>query len=220
MNIYPAILTESFSIAEEQVAQVVHLDTIHTVQIDIIDGEFVDNLTISAIDLIGTNFENLSIDFHLMVIEPVDFIYECRQIENVRNVIGQIERMSSQLEFIDEVKRQGMQAGLSLDLYTPVESIHKNSWEKLHFINIMGNVAGHQGEPFKGQMVLDKIKEVVAIKKQRNLVNLEVAVDIGVNEDTIGQIAKAGATGVSVGSLLWKSDSIEAQIERLLSASV
>lgn len=215
MNIYPAILTESITTAQEQLSQVIAMPEIEAVQVDIIDGEFADNLTISAIDLIGTDFGELKVDFHLMTIEPVNFIYECKQIENARSVIGQIERMSSQKEFIKEVLEFNLQPGLALDLYTPVESIERESWEELRIINILGNLAGFQGEPFKGQIVLDKIKEVAMLKKKFDLQRLEIAVDIGVNEDTIGQIAKAGAGGVAVGSLLWKSEDIEAQVARL-----
>ncbi|MEO8581946.1 MAG: hypothetical protein ABI425_05235 [Patescibacteria group bacterium] len=215
MHIYPAILTESVPLAEEQLARVVGIPEIEAVQIDIIDGEYADNLTISPIDLIGTNFGELRVDFHLMTIEPVNFIYECKQVENVRAVIAQIERMTSQKEFIREALQFSVQPGLSLDLYTPVESIHEESWEELRVICLMGNLAGHQGEPFKGKVVLDKIREVNEIKKKLDLQQLEVIVDIGVNEDTISQIAKAGADGVAVGSLLWKSEDIEAQLQRL-----
>lgn len=215
MNIYPAILTESISTAREQIEQVTGLEDITTVQIDIIDGEFADNLTISAIDLIGTDLGDLQVDFHLMTIEPVNFVYECKQIENVRAVIGQIEKMGSQKEFVKECLEFNLKPGLSLDLYTPVESIEKDVWEDLRIIQVMGNLAGQQGQPFKGQMILNKIKEIVELKKKLDLRDLEITVDIGVNEDTIGQIAKAGADGVAVGSLLWKSDDIERQIQQL-----
>jgi ribulose-phosphate 3-epimerase len=150
-----------------------------------------------------------------MTIEPVNFIYECKQVDNVRSVIGQIEKMGSQKEFIREANEFNIHPGLSLDLYTPVDSIEDDSWEELHILQIMGNLAGVQGQPFKGDIVLDKIKEVLHIKKKFDLQKLEILVDIGVNEDTIGQITKAGADGGVVGSVLWKSDDIEAQIQRL-----
>jgi pentose-5-phosphate-3-epimerase len=52
MNIYPAILTESVSLAQEQIDKVKGIEAVAAVQLDIIDGEFVDNLTFSPIDLI------------------------------------------------------------------------------------------------------------------------------------------------------------------------
>lgn len=206
MNIYPSILTESSATVQEQVDIAASIEGIETVQIDIIDGEFVDNLTVSPIDLIGIDFKELTIDFHLMVNEPVEYVYECKQIESVRSVIGQIERMGSQKEFIGEALELNIKPGLSIDLYTPVDSIDEDVWEELAIIQVMGNQAGIQGQPFKGQMVLEKIKEIAKMKKMLDLRKLEILVDIGVNEQTIHQIAQAGATGVTPGSALWKSE--------------
>lgn len=215
MNIYPSILTDSVSVLQEQLDKVSSISSIETVQIDIIDGEFADDLTLSPIDLIGTDFGDITLDFHLMVNEPVDYVFECKQIENVRSVIGQIERMTSQKEFIDEALELNILPGLSLDLYTPVESIHPENWDKLRIVQIMGNKAGIQGQEFNAQIALSKVKQLVEIKKSLDLRNLEIIVDIGVNDTTIEQILKAGASGVVVGSFLWKSDNIEAQVQKL-----
>jgi ribulose-phosphate 3-epimerase len=217
MNIYPSILTDSTHIVAEQLERVRAIEEVETVQIDIIDGEFADNLTISAIDLIAMDFGDLNVDFHLMVNEPVEYVYECKQIDNARAVIGQIERMTSQEEFITEVLELNLKPGLSLDIYTPVDSIKEESWERLSIIQIMGNHAGIQGQPFKADIALKKIKEVAEIKKKLNLHNLEILVDIGVNEQTIASIAKAGATGVAPGSALWKSEDVAETIHRMQS---
>ena len=174
MNIYPSILTDSIQIVSEQLARAKEAEEVETVQIDIIDGEFADNLTISAIDLIGIDFGTLTADFHLMVNEPVEYVYECKQIDNVRAVIGQIERMTSQDEFITEVLELNMKPGLSLDIYTPVDSIKEESWERLAIIQIMGNRAGVQGQPFKGEVALKKVKEIAELKQKLDLKNLEI----------------------------------------------
>jgi ribulose-phosphate 3-epimerase len=217
MQIYPSILTESTAVVQEEIDIAASEGDIETVQIDIIDGEFIDNLTISPIDLIGVDFKDLTVDFHLMVNEPVEYVFECKQIEQVRSVIGQIERMSSQKEFIHEARELHIRPGLSIDLYTPVESIDEESWEEIELIQVMGNRAGIQGQPFKGQVVLEKIKEIVKIKKTLDLRKIEILVDIGVNPDTIHSIAKAGATAVTPGSAIWESDDPAQVIQTLRS---
>jgi pentose-5-phosphate-3-epimerase len=129
MNVYPSILTDSVAEVERELGLLNSVaDQLAAVQVDIIDGEFTDNLTISPIDLIGIHFGDIPVDFHLMVVDPVNFVYECKQIENARVVIGQIERMHSQADFITECKEFSLKPGLSLDLYTPVESIDAESW--------------------------------------------------------------------------------------------
>lgn len=210
MQLYPAILTESIFELREQVSMLAGVtEQVATVQVDIIDGEFVDNLTVSPIDLIGTDFGPLSVDFHLMVNDPANFIYECRQVDNVRTVIGQVEHMHSQFDFIQEVKEYNMKVGLSLDLYTPVEAIKKSSWKELQVIQIMGIRAGFQGQQFGGKSVLNKIKEVSDLKKQLDLPHLEIIVDGGVTVGNVSSVAQAGANGIAVGSTLWQSSNLE-----------
>lgn len=217
MQLFPAILTESTFEIQDQLALLDPIgDKIATVQVDIVDGEFADNLTISPIDLIGTDFGSLQVDFHLMVNDPENFVYECRQVDNVRTVIAQVERMHSQASFIQEVKEYSMNPGLSLDLYTPVEAIDKSSWEEISVLQIMGIKAGFQGQDFKGKMVLDKIKEVAALKKKLDLPALEIIVDGGVKPANVEAIEQAGATGVSVGSALWQSKDIEKTVAELI----
>jgi ribulose-phosphate 3-epimerase len=215
MDIYPSILTDSLITLREQLSLVKLLPDIEIVQVDVIDGEFTDNLTLSPIDLISTDFEQIRIDFHLMVNEPIEYVYECKQVDNVRSVIGQIERMSSQEEFISEALELNILPGLSVDLYTPVESIEERSWEKLSIVQIMGNKAGIQGQSLKGEIVLKKIREVAEMKKKLDLPNLEILLDIGVTLDNVHTLVEAGATAVTPGSLLWKSDDIEKTVNQL-----
>lgn len=216
MNIYPSILTDSMKTVEQQVQHSLSLPDIETVQVDIIDGEYADNLTISPIDLIGTDFGQLSVDFHLMVNEPIEYVYECKQVDQVRSVIGQIERMSSQEEFITEALELNILPGLSVDIFTPVESIDKESWERIRIVQIMGNKAGVQGQPLN-PIALKKLQEVAEIKKSMDLPNLEILLDIGVTLENVQSIAHAGATAVTPGSLLWKSQDIEKTVHELFS---
>lgn len=216
MNLYPAILTENSFTLQEQIDLVSDESTLPVVQIDVIDGEFVDNLTISPIDLIGTNFYDLQVDFHLMVNEPIEYVYECSQLEQIRTLIGQIEHMSSQADFIQEVKERNMKPGLSLDLYTPISSIDKESWQEISLIQLMGIQAGFQGQEFKGLMVLDKVKALVKLRKELDQPQLEIVVDGGVKFDNIDSILKAGADGVAVGSELWKSSDFNHTVSQLV----
>ncbi len=64
----------------------------------------------------------------------------------VRAVYGQIEKMSHQPQFLEEVKKQDWQAGLALDLFTPIESIEAESWEWLDGVLLMAVEAGAQGQ--------------------------------------------------------------------------
>lgn len=219
MNIYPSILTDSVETLQQQLDLLAPFkELIAGVQVDIIDGEFTDNLTVSPIDLIAVDWHDFFVAFHLMVNEPDEYLYECRQIDNLRGVIAQIERMNSQQEFIEELHKHDLKAGLSLNRFTPVNAIDRESWEKLDMIQVMGNEAGIQGQEFAGEPVLKKIREIDQLRRDESLDNLELIVDIGVNEKTVAQLVKAGADAGAPGSALWKSTDLAKTLHELSQA--
>src|SRR5690606_11795580 len=117
---------DQHDIFQQQLDLCIESGLVHTIQVDIIDGYFVDNITVTPADLIDLDFGDLEIDFHLMTQEPLDFVREIIDYQDdlpVRSVIGQIEQMSNQELFIDEVRRYDWNVGLSLNLNTPISEI-------------------------------------------------------------------------------------------------
>lgn len=206
MHLYPAILTESLTEAQEQLNIAQQHPAITNVQIDVIDGFYADAVTISPLDLLELDPGNLTYDLHLMTTEPQDFVFETVAIKKqlpVRAIIAQVEKMSFQGDYLSELKTQGWLAGLSLDLFTPVEAIDPDSWAKLDIIQLMAIEAGSQGQPFH-PLVLAKIAEVRKILDELDH-PVELVIDGGVKLDTIDQLQEAGVDGVGVGSALWRS---------------
>ncbi|NCN87652.1 MAG: hypothetical protein GW941_02020 [Candidatus Pacebacteria bacterium] len=215
MNIYPAILTDSLELVQEQVDLVKNCQDIKTLQIDIIDGYFTDNLTITPMDLVDITFYSFNLDFHLMTEEPLTFaeeIVDHKSYFAVRTVIGQIEKMSSQENFINFLEDKEVKKGLSLDLFTPHEEILDSVFKRLDVLQLMSIEAGEQGHQFN-EIVLKKIE---AVKNRVNKINpsLEIIIDGGVKLDNIEKIAEAEVDSVGIGSALWQSDNVEETIER------
>ena len=215
MNFYPAILTDSLELVQEQIDLVRSNKKINTVQIDIIDGYFVDNLTITPMDLVDIKFHDLKIDFHLMTEEPLTFAEEIvnhGKYFPVRIVIGQIEKMSSQEDFVSMLENYNIMKGLSLDLFTPHEEILDSVFKKLDAIQLMSIEAGVQGSEFN-DLVFKKIEEV---KKRAAKINpnLEIIIDGGVKIDNVEKLVEAGVDSVGVGSAIWTSDDINKTLER------
>lgn len=218
MQIYPAILTDSIAVVQEQLTIAQELPDVSVVQVDIIDGRFADNLTITPADLPDVTFEELEVDIHLMTEEPMDYVFEL--IEHKRNipvraVIGQVERMSKQTFFLEEVEKNDWLPGLSLDLYTPLDAIDLESWRFLKVVQLMAIEAGFQGAPFH-QNVLKKIAELKAYCVAQNL-EIEIIVDGSMNVVTVPQVAAAGAQSVAVGSALWQADDKAGLLKQLQS---
>ncbi|MBU0576254.1 hypothetical protein KJ654_01155, partial [Patescibacteria group bacterium] len=149
------------------------------------------------------DYGDLQLDLHLMTEEPMDFVREIVALKEylpVRAVIAQVERMSHQGEFLAEIKKYSWKAGLSLDLYTPVEAIDPESWQDLDIVQLMTIRAGFQSQEFK-QNALEKLVEIRQLAKS----DVEIIVDGGVKIEYIELLAEAEVDGVTVGSGLWRA---------------
>lgn len=195
-----------------------------TVQIDIADGQLIDALLLSPSDLPELEFGSISCDLHLMVEEPLDSVYELQALGGelpVRQVIGQVERMSRIDTFVGLVTATGWLPGLSFDLYTDavevLRELDAEEFETLAVVQLMGNRMGQEGQSLHpGTMA--RIKAVQKELTSRGSTAV-ISVDIGVNEHTIEALSAAGATQFAVGSGLWQADDMKhayQQLESLL----
>jgi ribulose-phosphate 3-epimerase len=206
MNVYPSILTGSKLTAQKQVMWISAYPRIRTVQVDIIDGQFIDNVTLTPVDLPEIDFGEVSIDFHFMTEEPLDYVYEAlehSEFYTIRSMIAQVERMSSQPDYINTVKKNEIQVGLSLDLFTPFDAIEDQSWKEIDILQLMAIEAGFQGQELNNT-IFEKIKTAVALREQLGR-DFEIIIDGGVKPDTIKKLEKAGADSIVIGSGLWDS---------------
>ena len=214
MQIYPAILTDSIETLQKQVFMAGVLPEVATVQIDIVDGRFADNLTVTPSDVAEIEFGELQCDFHILTEEPMDFVFE--MIEHalpIRAVIGQVERMSSQQFFLEEVEKHEWVPGLSLDIFTPLDAIEESSWRYIKVIQLMAIEAGFQGQKFN-PLVVEKLAELKKFIEENDL-EVEIIVDGSMNAETVHTVMTAGADSIVVGSALWNATDKAALLKTL-----
>lgn len=221
MNIYPSLLTSNITTFQEQLENVKKISEISVVQVDVLDGFFADNITVSPVDVAACDFGDLKIDFHLMVDDSYDFLYEIDSNADflpVRSVVTQVERLHQPVYFLKEVKDRGWLAGLSLNRGTPLEALEDEWWEYLDIVQVMAVDAGFQGQVFHPE-VLDLVaslkKKLVALE-----LDIEIIVDGGVSLDTIVDVSKSGADAVAVGSALWKAHDVSEAAISLMKESI
>lgn len=219
MKIIPSILSDDQQLVAEQLRLLHGLDEqyeIDRVQVDIIDGNFADNVTITPLDMPKFEWGELEVDVHLMTHEPLDFVYEAKEVAEFiqfHSIIGQVEKMSSQEDFVQEVKKQHWRPGLCLDLYTPISELSIEALQDVRVLQIMGIQAGFQGQTFV-EHTYETIKAVRTLITEVNP-TIELLVDGGVKADQLAKLAELGVDGVVVGSILWKSESVEAGLDSL-----
>ncbi len=214
MKLYPGILTASLDEFNQQLAIAREHEEIEQVQIDVIDGYFADNLTLTPLDLIQADYGDLQLDFHLMTEEPLDFVNELVAVKNylpIRAVVAQIERMSFQNEYFQLVKQHDWLAGISLDLFTPLDSIDKSSWPELELVQLMTIEAGFQNQQFQ-KKALSKIEPLRDRAKQV----LEIILDGGIKKAEAELALEMGVDGIVVGSGLWQAADLAEAIDQYL----
>lgn len=212
IEIIPAILTNDPKELEEKIMPLE--GKVRRVQIDIVDGNLVDNRTVSP-DVLGNLETSLLIDFQLVTKEPVDWLERCVKGQGDR-IIGHVEGMTSQQEFMGRVVELGAKVGLALDLATPVSAIEENILANLDVVVLMSVPMGFGGQEFSTG-VLAKVSELDKIRVQDHA-SFRICVDGGVKEDNIRSIVEAGADEVAVGRSLWEGDLID-NIKRLQEAA-
>lgn len=215
MSIIPTILTDSIDTARQQLALIQATPKLSRVQFDVIDPDFIDEVTISCLDIASIEFRDIAVDIHLMVNEPIDYVEEAAGISGASMIIAQIERMHSVQDFITTIKQKNLKIGLSLDLHTPVEEVLP-FLDAIDALQIMTVPLGKQGQPFAWDQALPKLQEAAkAIQAFGSGKNMELLVDGGINEETARLCLQAGATDLVVGSYLWTAPSFEDALEAL-----
>ena len=200
VEIIPSILTADPTEARQLLLKVEGL--FQRVQIDIVDGQFAPERSIDPSALEGVE-TSAKLDFHLMTKEPTDWVERVLRAGADR-VIGQIEVMSSQIDFVGKVSEVGLSVGLAIDLETEVERLDEAIVGNLDVVLVMSVKAGAGGQEFDPR-ALAKIKKLDGLRKN-DPTPFRICVDGGVTPDNINLVQKAGADEITVGRRLIGGD--------------
>ena len=200
MIIIPSILTNN---PQELLEKIKLLEgVVDRVQIDIVDGQFADNKTITP-DFLQEVETSRSIDFHLMTKDPVNWVEKC-VLGQADRIVGQIEMMQDQIDFIGKVQEVGCKAGLAIDIETPIDSIKKELINDLDLILVMNYPAGIPGQKFDRRS-LKKIEILNSIRKN-DATPFKICSDGAVTPQNIEKLAKLGVDEAVVGRSLFNGD--------------
>jgi len=178
------------------------------VQIDVIDGVFSQNKTVS-LEILNKIDHSVALDLHLMVKEPINWLEKSLLVMADR-VVGQIEAMSRIDLFLQKAFKLGMKVGLALDLETPVEKISSEVYLGLDLVLVMAVRAGFGGQTFSPN-ALKKIKKVKSIVGD----SVPIGVDGGLNKANIVECKEAGADIFYLGKVFWEAGDLGEQYQEL-----
>lgn len=201
IKIAPSILSADFARLGEEVvaAEKAGADLIH---VDVMDGQFVPNITIGPLVAKAVKKAvSIPLDVHLMIVDPDNYVKEFA--DSGADIITVHSEACVHLHrSIQNIKECGARAGVSLNPATPVSEIEL-VLPYLDMVLIMSVNPGFGGQQFIPEAV-DKIRELRKMINERSL-NVDIEVDGGVNMENVGDVYKAGADIVVMGSAFYNS---------------
>lgn len=209
MKIAPSILSADFAELKTEVKRVANAPYLH---IDIMDGQFVDNLTFGPNVVKALRPHSSQVfDCHLMVINPEKYIKAFAQAG--ADIIGvHIEATAHIHRVLSQIKQAGIKAEVVINPGTPVAAI-KEVLPLVDQVLVMTVDPGFGGQAFLTETV-SKVKELAQLRLQAGL-QFEIEVDGGVNADTIKTVTAAGADVAVAGSFVFGSDDPAKQVALL-----
>jgi ribulose-phosphate 3-epimerase len=202
IQISPSILSADFSQLGNEIKRLEEggADLIH---VDVMDGHFVPNLTIGP-PVIKALKKNCSIKFdvHLMI-SPVHKYIDAYADAGADIITIHPEATDDLSASIKKIKDLGKKVGVSLNPETKV-SIIKDHLDQIDLVLIMSVNPGFGGQKFMPK-VLDKIKELKNIQKEKNI-DFDIEIDGGINFENSKIAIEAGANILVSGTTIFKSN--------------
>ena len=180
--------------------------------LDIMDGVFVPNISyglpvVSQIKKIATK----PLDVHLMIVQPERYVGAFHKA-GADILTVHYETCTHLHRTIQQIKSQGMKAGVSLNPHTPV-SLLEDVIEDIDVVLLMSVNPGFGGQSFIEQTInkVDKLKKLIMESNSHTLIEI----DGGVNFETGKRLVNAGADALVAGSFVFNSPDPEANIKGL-----
>lgn len=209
--IAPSILLADFAYLQEEVDSIE--DYADWIQVDVMDGHFVSNLSFGA-PVVKCIKTKLPLDIQLMVDNPEDRVQEFLDLK-VHNITFHAETVPNSTKrkaLIERIRKGGATAGIAINPETELREID-DVIEDIDLLLIMSVHPGFGGQSFI-EHVLTKVKEA-----RKRFPKLMIQMDGGVNLDTAKKCIEAGANNLVAGTAVFKAEDRKAAIEALRNPS-
>jgi ribulose-phosphate 3-epimerase len=206
--VLPSLLASDFSELRREIERV-EAAGVAALHLDVMDGHFVPNISI-GIPIVEAvrRVTDLPLDVHLMIERPERYIEAFRK-SGANGLTIHIEASPDPRPVLDRIRALGALAGISLNPPTPLTAIEP-CLPHCDLILVMSVMPGFSGQKFDVS-ALDKLRTL----RDRGDVDALLEVDGGVNAETIGDCAEAGAELFVAGVAVFHSDDYGTTIDEL-----
>ena len=209
----PSILNANFGQLNEAI-KMLNESKADWVHLDIMDGVFVPNISfgfpvIEAVKKVATK----PLDVHLMIVNPDQYI-ERYKAAGANWLTVHYEACTHLHRTVQNIKSQGMNAGVSINPHTPVSLLY-DIIEDVDMVLVMTVNPGFGGQSFimNSYNKIRDLKEMILKKNSKALIEIDGGVDLS----NIGSLRDAGVDVFVVGSFIFK-DSQPMQLIKKLKA--
>ncbi len=215
--IAPSIISADFTRLGEEIDAVftAGADWLH---IDIMDNHFVPNLTLGpqVVKSIRNYDIGLPLDVHLMI-EPVDNMIAPFAHAGAHHISFHVEAVNDVAATIASIRAHDCKVGIVYNPPTPINGLEKLI-EQIDMVLIMSVNAGFAGQAFITH-TMEKVRQVRRLIDTSNKA-IHLAVDGGINANTIQLAAHAGADTFVAGSAIFNSNDYQKTIKILRNNAV
>jgi ribulose-phosphate 3-epimerase len=209
--IAPSLLSANFLNLEKDI-ETINNSIADWFHIDVMDGVFVPNISFGfpIIRQIKKSAKK-PLDVHLMITQPDRYI-EAFKEAGADILTVHYEACDHLHRTLNQIKKLGMKAGVSLNPHSPVELLNEIICET-DMVLIMSVNPGFGGQSFIESSVekVIKLKKLILSKKAKTLIEI----DGGVTIENAPVLVKAGVDILVAGNTIFGSKNIENTIKKL-----
>jgi ribulose-phosphate 3-epimerase len=192
----PSLLACDFANLQQEIRRLEQAGA-RVLHMDVMDGHFVPNLSIGLpIVEAARRVTSLPLDVHLMISEPGRYVERFRAA-GADLITFHVEAVADPRPLLAEIRRLGAVAGLTLNPPTPLEAVEPYL-DACDLVLVMSVQAGFGGQEFE-PAAMDRLRRLRELGRPELL----LSVDGGLNSETIGPCAEAGADLFVTGSALF-----------------
>jgi ribulose-phosphate 3-epimerase len=189
---------------------------VRAVHVDVMDGQFVPNLSMGPEVLRAvrrvSDEAGAKIAVHLMIVQPERFVQAFVEAGADR-VVVHLEQAHQLTRTLARIVELGAEASVAINPATPLVLLEE-VLEQICSVLVMSVDPGFGGQRFNPNSIkkIERLRRMIDDAK----LSVAIAVDGGINTETIGAVAEAGADYAIAGSAIFNSHGSIAENVRAL----